>query len=244
MYVLRRAQPRWTLVPVAVVVDSSRVRDRAPVGGDGGLVLSRHAPRTRGDVVVFHRAAGMAMPRSSRAGRSSPRRRARRACRTRRRWRRRCDRGLARSERRDETRRERASSVRTEGKGKGARTRKRRRFHTHSRTTSRQTKGARATDDDELDELDELDEFDATDARTIAPARTTRSLERRARSTDALAPRACVPITPITVTTHRTPISTWTRIHAHRVVLRHLDRVTMGEKKSKLSWPSGKASPS
>ena len=51
-----RARARWTLV--AVVVNSSRVRDRAPVGGDGGLVLSRHAPRTRGDVVVFHRRRG------------------------------------------------------------------------------------------------------------------------------------------------------------------------------------------
>ena len=56
-----RARARWTLVPVlllAVVVNSSRGRDRAPVGGDGGLVLSRHAPRTRGDVVVFHRRRG------------------------------------------------------------------------------------------------------------------------------------------------------------------------------------------
>ena len=186
------------------------------------MVLSRHAPRTRGDVVVFHRRRGHgdALDRPARGVRVRGDARDGRAERggggggaaTG------DSRGVSDATRRDATRRERASSVRTEGEGKGARDRlrKRRRFHTHSRTTSRPTKGARATDDDALDQLDQLD------ARPIAPARPTRSPNARARAFRSHH------TPPITVTTHRTPSRPCTRIHAHRVVLRRLERVTTG----------------
>ena len=187
------------------------------------MVLSRHAPRTRGDVVVFHRRRGHgdALDRPARGVRVRGDARDGRAERGGGRGGAATgdSRGVSDATRRDATRRER------------------RVYEQRARGRARET-----SEEEALFSFVFIPTVEPHHDQPKARARPTtthstnstnstldrsRPLDRRARRTRARAFRSHH-TPPITVTTHRTPSRPCTRIHAHRVVLRRLERVTTG----------------